>query len=171
MRTVFSLYNFIPQVKRTHGPWIQLSWYSHLETAPSVANTLLNWLTVSLVTQRVIYLRCRRPWFDPWVGKIPWKGKELPTLQCSCLEESMDRGASGLLMESQSGICQREGGVLRYVLNWVQDFMRLHISFQLKKKKKLNKSFNNLKKKKKSFPGWRGNPYKHDREGKRNNNF
>ena len=35
--------------------------------------------------------------------------------------------------------------------------MRLHISFQLKKKK--------------SFLGWRGNPDKQDREEKRNNNF
>ena len=22
-----------------------------------------------------ICLRCRRPWFDPWVGKIPWRRK------------------------------------------------------------------------------------------------
>ena len=24
-------------------------------------------------------LQCGRPWFDPWVGKIPWKRKSLPT--------------------------------------------------------------------------------------------
>ena len=24
-------------------------------------------------------LQCRRPGFDPWVGKIPWKGERLPT--------------------------------------------------------------------------------------------
>ena len=27
-------------------------------------------------------------WEDPWVGKIPWRSK---WLQCSCLENSMDR--------------------------------------------------------------------------------
>ena len=30
--------------------------------------------------------------FDPWVSKIPWRGNGYP-LQCSCLENSMDRGA------------------------------------------------------------------------------
>ena len=29
---------------------------------------------------------------DPWVKKIPWRGKGNP-LQYSCLENSMDRGA------------------------------------------------------------------------------
>ena len=28
----------------------------------------------------------------PWVGKIPWR-REWPSLQCSCLENSMDKGA------------------------------------------------------------------------------
>ena len=37
-------------------------------------------------------LQCRRPWFDPWVRKIPWRKKCNP-LQYSCLENSMDRGA------------------------------------------------------------------------------
>ena len=31
-----------------------------------------------------IHLQCRRPGFDPWVGKIPWR------LQYSDLENSMD---------------------------------------------------------------------------------
>ena len=30
--------------------------------------------------------QCRRPEFDPWVGKIPWKKARQPTLQYSCLE-------------------------------------------------------------------------------------
>ena len=34
----------------------------------------------------------RRPAFDPWVGKIPWRGNGSP-LQYSCLENFMDRGA------------------------------------------------------------------------------
>ena len=34
----------------------------------------------------------KRCWFDPWVGKIPWKRKCNP-LQYSCLENPMDREA------------------------------------------------------------------------------
>ena len=34
----------------------------------------------SLVAQLVKNLPvCRRPWFDPWVGKIPWSRDRLPT--------------------------------------------------------------------------------------------
>ena len=32
----------------------------------------------------------RRPEFDPWVGKIPWRRNGNP-LQYSCVENSMDR--------------------------------------------------------------------------------
>ena len=39
-----------------------------------------------------ISLQCRRPWFHPWVGKIPGEGNSYP-LQYSCLENSMHRGA------------------------------------------------------------------------------
>ena len=35
--------------------------------------------------------RCR---FDPWIGNVPWRGKW--TLQYSCLENPMDRGAGRL---------------------------------------------------------------------------
>jgi len=24
-------------------------------------------------------LQCRKPWFDSWVGKIPWRRERLPT--------------------------------------------------------------------------------------------
>ena len=27
-----------------------------------------------------VCLQCRRPWFDPWVGKIPWRRDRPPTL-------------------------------------------------------------------------------------------
>ena len=37
-------------------------------------------------------LQCKRPGFDPWVGKIPWR-REWQSLQYSCLENSMDIGA------------------------------------------------------------------------------
>ena len=34
----------------------------------------------SVVAQLVkIRLKCRRPGFDPWVGKIPWRRERLPT--------------------------------------------------------------------------------------------
>ena len=33
----------------------------------------------SLIAQLRICLRCRRPWFDSWVGKIPWRRDRLPT--------------------------------------------------------------------------------------------
>ena len=36
--------------------------------------------------------KCRRPGFDPWVGKIPGGGHG-NLLQYSCLENSMDKGA------------------------------------------------------------------------------
>ena len=49
----------------------------------------LKW--TSLVAQTVSHLQCKRPRFNPWVGKISW-GRESP-LQYSCMENSMDRGA------------------------------------------------------------------------------
>ena len=46
--------------------WTELNWYS--------------FLGASLIAQLVkISLQCRRPGFDPWVGKIPWRRKWQPT--------------------------------------------------------------------------------------------
>ena len=39
-----------------------------------------------------IHLLCGRRRFDTWVGKMPGGGNGSP-LQCSCLENPMDRGA------------------------------------------------------------------------------
>ena len=36
--------------------------------------------------------QCRRPGFDPWVGKIPWKRKWKP-FAVFCLGNPMDKGA------------------------------------------------------------------------------
>ena len=47
-------------------------------------------IRASLVAQMIICLQCRRPKFDPWVRKIPWRSE---WLQYSCLENSMHRGA------------------------------------------------------------------------------
>ena len=38
------------------------------------------------------YLQCRRPGFDPWVGKIPWEGHG-NSVQYACLGNPMNRGA------------------------------------------------------------------------------
>ena len=34
---------------------------------------------ISLVARMIICLQCRRPGFDPWVGKIPWRRERQPT--------------------------------------------------------------------------------------------
>ena len=40
----------------------------------------LQYVWASLVVQWVKNcLQCRRPGFDPWVGKIPWRRERLPT--------------------------------------------------------------------------------------------
>ena len=41
--------------------------------------------------RKSVCLQCRRPGFNPWVGKIPGEGNDNP-LQYSCLENSKDRG-------------------------------------------------------------------------------
>ena len=38
----------------------------------------LQYSWASLVAQ-LVCLQCRRPGFDPWVGKIPWRRERLPT--------------------------------------------------------------------------------------------
>ena len=38
-------------------------------------------------------LQCRRPGFNPWARKIPWKREWQPIPRYSCLENSRDRGA------------------------------------------------------------------------------
>ena len=43
------------------------------------------WMSIYIVglplwfSQQRIHLQCRRPRFDPWVGKIPWRRERLPT--------------------------------------------------------------------------------------------
>ena len=62
----FNRHRFSSCVKgRSPGEWIgyplQYSW-------------------ASLASQMVkICLRCKRPGFDPWVGKLPWRRERLPT--------------------------------------------------------------------------------------------
>ena len=42
-------------------------------------------------TERM-YLQCRRPMFDPWVGRSPREGNDYP-FHYSCLGNPTDRGA------------------------------------------------------------------------------
>ena len=41
------------------------------------------------ISEKRIHPQCRRPQFDSWVGKIPWRRERLPT-PVSGLENSMD---------------------------------------------------------------------------------
>ena len=36
-------------------------------------------LNMSNAISNAIHLQCGRPWFDPWIGEIPWRRKQLPT--------------------------------------------------------------------------------------------
>ena len=52
-----------------------------------------------------IHLQCRRPGFDPWVGKIPWRRDQLTTMVSLPREFHGQRGAwqatvHGVLKES-----------------------------------------------------------------------
>ena len=40
--------------------------------------TPIFWASLVAQTERIL-LQCRRPGFDPWVGKIPWRRERLPT--------------------------------------------------------------------------------------------
>ena len=63
-------------------------------------------------------LQGRKPRFDLWVRKIPWRRDGYP-LQYSCLENPMDRGAwwatvrglskSGTRLSDSAGIAKRGG--------------------------------------------------------------
>jgi len=49
--------------------------------------------------------RLKRDGFDPWVGKIPFKGHG-SSLQYSCLENPRDRGAQWATVQSQTQLKQ-----------------------------------------------------------------
>ena len=58
-----------------------------------------------------ICLQCRRPRFDPWSGRAPGQGNGNP-LQCSCLENSINRGAYTLWGLQASDTTERPAGWL-----------------------------------------------------------
>ena len=51
--------------------------------------------------KKKIHLQCRRPRFDPWVGKIPWRREWLPTL---VFLPGESRGQSSLAGHSPWGL-------------------------------------------------------------------
>ena len=62
-----SMENSPGQNKSVSGPYSSVSPYSVT-------------VSVRLVTRgQRIWLQCRRPQFEPWVGKIPWRRERLPT--------------------------------------------------------------------------------------------
>ena len=73
---------------------------SSLTLSFPVPKFLLILLNVSLASQVMLVVKnpsankgdVKRHSFDPWVGKIPWRGNGNP-LQYSYLENPMDRGA------------------------------------------------------------------------------
>ena len=60
--------------------------------------------------------QCRRPWFDPWVGKIPWRRDRLPTPvflgflgSSDCKEFTCNSGDPGLIPGLGRSFWRREG--------------------------------------------------------------
>ena len=73
--------------------WVSIKLFFIPQSGPVLFKIKKNYcFWASLVAQMVKHLQCRRPGFDPWVGKIPWRRKWQPT-QYSCLESPMDGGA------------------------------------------------------------------------------
>ena len=63
--------NNLPIMQET---WVQsLVWEDPLEKGKATHSSILP-LTISFN-----FVRCGRPGFDPWVGKIPWRRKWQPT--------------------------------------------------------------------------------------------
>ena len=59
-------------------------------TTKSKATLVTQWLKKK--KKKKICLQCRRPRLDPWIGKIPWRRKWLPT-PVFLPGNAMDRGA------------------------------------------------------------------------------
>ena len=75
--------------------------------------------------------QCRRPGFDPWVGKIPWRRKCNP-LQYSCLGNPKNRGACRAIVH---GVARVRHNLLtkqqnKFTKNRGHFFICFHQSFQ-----------------------------------------
>ena len=86
--------------------WSENSWVSLRSSA--VAQSYDVWWALCMLSGKESACQCRRRkrcGLDPWVGKISWRRKWRPT-QCSCLENSMDRGAWWAIVH---GGCEESG--------------------------------------------------------------
>ena len=63
------------------APWMKtvLHLSSLFVSPPSLVTQLVKNLPTLKKKKRKICPQCRRPGFDPWIGKIPWRREKLPT--------------------------------------------------------------------------------------------
>ena len=74
-------------------------------------------LTASLEAQVVkTRLQCRRPEFDPWVGKIPWRRKCLPT---------------PVFLPGEFQVQRSLGGSQKVGHDWVTNILLTHMTYPL----------------------------------------
>ena len=86
----------LPTFKKYHGYWDKhfSKWTLRLKKILMLTYENLHLVIWVLPSWWGICLQCRGPGFDPSVGKTPGEGIGNP-LQCSCLGNPMERGASG----------------------------------------------------------------------------
>ena len=87
----------------------------------------------SLVAQSRICLQCRRPSFDPWVRKIPWRGEWLPTPVLLPGESHEQRTLAGYSL----------WGSQRVKHNWVTNTFTFSLSGHLTSNSLINWSYHN----------------------------
>ena len=92
MNTTECSYSLIQHIWSTLMVFQALCWALEIHLNQTDNTPALIHICYWLRWQRIC-LQCRRPRFDPWVGKIPWGREQLPLLQYSGLENSTDRGA------------------------------------------------------------------------------
>ena len=83
--------------------------------------------------QSRICLQCRRPSFDPWVRKIPWRGEWLPTPVLLPGESHEQRSLAGYSL----------WGFQRVKKNWVANTFTFLLSGHLTSNSLINRSYHN----------------------------
>ena len=66
--------------KNLFYPWISVIFTSKNHFGPSLLGGMTKRVSKdSPLVAQMVNLQCRRPGFDPWVGKIPWRREWQPT--------------------------------------------------------------------------------------------